>query len=320
MLRRKRFCSLKPVELLTTKHHFSCLHGHQEAFSLFFPPSSPFPTAPSTSPALLLPAVRLVSETPSMRRRKRTAVGPMAKVCLRTSLGRGTRRKVTALPARRHQRSRGAAATGQVPAALPAGNKRARREPLQHLPPGRAMRAGSAGLPHLGAAANILGQRAGGRGAGRGGSGAAGTVPAAGAALAFNGRLAFLGARRANRRRRGRKRGAGAGRRRGQRRLWAGAGGRESRRSRRRRCRRRCRCCRRRCRAPPDGGAGGAAPGSAAWGRPASSHGACPSGPAGLPARCHLPLGGAAARPWGPAVPPTCGEPRLAPVPRPAGP
>lgn len=47
-----------------------------------FPPPTSSLTAPRTSTVQLLPAVRLASETPSVRRRRRTrrAVGPMAEV------------------------------------------------------------------------------------------------------------------------------------------------------------------------------------------------------------------------------------------------
>lgn len=65
------------------------------------------------------------------------------------------------LPGGRKAAQREAAAAGQVPPTRrrPRKGRRARREPLQHLPPGRAIRAGGAGLPHLRVpATNILGQ------------------------------------------------------------------------------------------------------------------------------------------------------------------
>lgn len=100
----------------------------------------------------------------------------------------------------------------------PRRGQRARREPLQHLPPGRAIRAGRAGLPHLRLpATNIPGRRwlsggrSGGCGRGCGQHERSRALPAPAAARAFKGWLAFLGARRANQRRRGRKREAGAG-------------------------------------------------------------------------------------------------------------
>lgn len=101
MLRLKSFCSLKALELFT-KHKFTAYIKKCCFVCCFFSPSL---TAPSISTELRLPAVRLVSETPSMRRRKRTVAGPMAKVCLCTSLGTDRKKKVTYLPAHRPQRS-----------------------------------------------------------------------------------------------------------------------------------------------------------------------------------------------------------------------
>lgn len=148
MLRLKGFCSLPALEVFTTEHSFICLHRHESVLFLF-PPSL---IAPGNSTELALPAVRLVSEPPRTSRRQRAVAGPMAKFCLGTSLGTHTR-KVTALPshprpapARLPQAGRLRSGDGAGVPGSPRTGQRARREPLQHLPAGRAIREVSAGL------------------------------------------------------------------------------------------------------------------------------------------------------------------------------
>lgn len=224
MLKFKRFCSLRALELFTTEHNFICLHRHQ---SFLFLPPAPAQSWPYLQCAWslsrrareggreqsLAPWQRSVSEPAWGHTRGRSPR------CRRTHgrRQRGSRRREAA------QRGRGrcprppwdgtASAAGAA-SALTCGKSDpgSQRRPLgtgdqyPRAAPTVPAREGEQRQPAVAALPGLCGRRP--------------------PRPAIKGWLAFLGARRANRRQRGRKREAGAGWLRGQGQLSAGAGGR----------------------------------------------------------------------------------------------
>lgn len=136
--------------------------------------------------------MRLASGPPSARRRRTTtAAGPMASICLRPTWERPQRKRSQSCPAARRD---GMGRDG-CPGAIGAASALTCRES------GRAAPATGEQYPRSAAAPRSRERRAV-----RHESALPGTLRPPGTARAFKGSLAFLGARRANQRRRGRKR------------------------------------------------------------------------------------------------------------------